>query len=357
VGQHMTASTPDLRRLLPLVVAEAAKLTGAEIGLVMLAHPGTGQLELRAAYGMPEEMVMAGDTEVGVGLARRCLAGGRPLLLRAGAPGLARAGALGQCVQCLIAVPLAIGERLLGVLLLGHCHSALAFGEEHLESAIRLAGQAAVAIQTADLFDQLHEATVGIMQALSEAIERRDQYTSGHVDEVARFAVDLAVALGLDDAAIETIRRGALLHDIGKIAIGETLLQKRGPLTPEEIEVMRKHPAIGAQIVQHVKSLAHVVPLVLYHQEKYDGTGYPRGLRGPQIPLGARIIAVCDAFHAMTDNRPYRSGMGTVDALSRLRKAAGSQFDPEVVDGFGEILAAGEACVPAPESALERRPA
>src|SRR5438067_12985464 len=100
VGQLMTASTPDLRRLLPLVVAEAAKLTGAEIGLVMLAHPGTGQLELRAAYGVPEEMLMAGDTEVGVGLARRCLAGGRPLLLRAGAPGLARAGALGRSVQC-----------------------------------------------------------------------------------------------------------------------------------------------------------------------------------------------------------------------------------------------------------------
>jgi HD domain len=138
----------------------------------------------------------------------------------------------------------------------------------------------------------------------------------------------------LDDAAIETIRRGALLHDIGKIAIGETLLQKRSPLTPEEIEVMRKHPAIGAQIVQHVKSLSHVVPLVLYHQEKYDGTGYPRGLRGPQIPLGARIIAVADAYHAMTSDRPYRQSMSPQQAVAELLRCAGTHFDPLVVDAF-----------------------
>ena len=345
VGQQMTASAPDLRRLLQLVVTEAVKLTGAEIGLVMLANPGTGRLELRAAHGLPEEMLGDGDTEVGVGLAQRCLAGGRPLLLRAGAPGLARAGPIGQSAQCLIAVPLAIGERegvcntpLRGALLLSHCHSAQAFRAEHLESAIRLAGQAAVALQTADLFDQLHEATVGIMQALGEAIESRDHYTSGHVEEVGGLAVDLAVALGLDDAQIETVRRGSLLHDIGKIAVAETLLQKRGPLTPAEIETMREHPAIGAQIVQHVKSLAPVVPLVLYHHERYDGSGYPRGLRGREIPLGARIIAVADAYHAMTSDRPYRQGMSQHQAVAELRRCAGAHFDPVVVEAFLRVL-------------------
>jgi putative nucleotidyltransferase with HDIG domain len=336
VGQQMTASTPDLRRLLQLVVAEAVKLTGAESGLVLLAHPATGRLELRAAHGVPEELW--GDTEVGVSLAQRCLAGGRPLLLRAGAPGLAHAGVLGQSAQCLIAVPLAIGERLLGVLLLSHGHAAQAFGAEQLESAIRLAGQAAVAIQTADLFDQLHEATVGIMQALGEAIESRDHYTSGHVEEVGGLAVDLAVALGLEDAEIETVRRGALLHDIGKIAVGEQVLQKRGPLTPAELEVMRKHPPIGAQIVQHVKSLAAVVPLVLHHHEKYDGSGYPQGLRGKEIPLGARIIAVADAYHAMTSDRPYRPGMSQHQAVSELLRCVGTHFDPAVVEAFLRVL-------------------
>jgi putative nucleotidyltransferase with HDIG domain len=219
-------------------------------------------------------------------VAARCVAAGRPLLLRAGDPGMA---ALGLHAQCLIAAPLAIGDRALGVLLLSDSRSTHAFDAEHLESTVRLADQAAAAIQIAGLFDQLQEATVGIMQALGEAIESRDQYTSGHVEEVSEYAVDLAVAMGLSRDHVETVRRGALLHDIGKIAVGETLLQKRGPLTPHEAAEMRQHPAIGAQIVQHVKSLTDVVPVVLYHQEKYDGRGYPQGLNGKEIPLGARI--------------------------------------------------------------------
>jgi putative nucleotidyltransferase with HDIG domain len=176
------------------------------------------------------------------------------------------------------------------------------------------------------------------MQALGEAIESRDHYTSGHVEEVGGLAVDLAIALGLEDAEIETVRRGALLHDIGKIAVGEQVLQKRGPLTPAELEVMRKHPPIGAQIVQHVKSLAAVVPLVLHHHEKYDGSGYPQGLRGKEIPLGARIIAVADAYHAMTSDRPYRPGMSQHQAVSELLRCVGTHFDPAVVEAFLRVL-------------------
>lgn len=338
VGRQMTASTPDLRKLLQLVVTEAAKLTGAEIGLVLLTDASGGRLELRAAHGVPEEMLLDEDRHVDVGVAQRCMEQRRPLLLHAGAAELATEGFIGQSAQCLIAVPLALNERVLGVLLLSHSHSPHAFDDEHLESAIRLAGQAAVAIQTADLFDQLHEATIGIMQALGEAIESRDEYTGGHVEEVSGYAVDLAVSLGLGGMEIENIRRGSLLHDIGKIAVGETLLQKRGPLSPEELEAMRQHPEIGAQIVQHVKSLTNVVPLVLYHQEKYDGSGYPQGLRGEEIPLGARIIAVADAYHAMTSQRPYRASMSQDDAVAELLRCAGTHFDPAVVDAFLRVL-------------------
>jgi putative nucleotidyltransferase with HDIG domain len=263
------------------------------------------------------------------------MAQGQPALLRAGEPDLAGAG---TGAQCLIAVPLAIGERVLGVLLLSDSRSPHAFDEEHLESAIRLAGQAAVAIQTAALFDQLQEATVGIMQALGEAIESRDHYTSGHVEEVSGYAVELAAAMGLSHGDVETVRRGALLHDIGKIAVGETLLQKRGPLTEQEAEEMRQHPAIGAAIVQHVKSLSSVVPVVLYHQEKFDGSGYPQGLKGKEIPLGARIIAVTDAYHAMTSHRPYRQSLGHAHAVAELRRCAGTHFDPDVVEAFLQVL-------------------
>ncbi len=325
VGRQMTASTPDLRKLLQLVVSEAAKLADAD----------GSRLEVRAAYGLPEEMLADEDMRLGIDVAERCMTQGRPALLRAGEPGLA---ATGPHAQCLIAAPLAIGERVLGVLLLSDSRSAHAFDEEHLESTIRLAGQAAVAIQTAALFDQLQEATVGIMQALGEAIESRDHYTSGHVEEVSTYAVELAAAMGLGHADVETVRRGALLHDIGKIAVGETLLQKRGPLSEQEAEEMRQHPAIGAAIVQHVKSLSSVVPVVLYHQEKFDGSGYPQGLKGKEIPLGARIIAVTDAYHAMTSHRPYRQSLGHAHAVAELRRCAGTHFDPEVVEAFLQVL-------------------
>ena len=337
VGRQMTASTPDLQKLLQLVVTEAAKLAGAEMGLVLLAGGGGGRLELRAAYGLPEEMLADDEMRPGGEVAERCVAAGQPLLLRAGDPGMA---ALGLHAQCLIAAPLAIGDRALGVLLLSDSRSTHAFDAEHLESTVRLADQAAAAIQIAGLFDQLQEATVGIMQALGEAIESRDQYTSGHVEEVSEYAVDLAVAMGLSRDHVETVRRGALLHDIGKIAVGETLLQKRGPLTPHEAAEMRQHPAIGAQIVQHVKSLTDVVPVVLYHQEKYDGTGYPQGLKGKEIPLGARIIAVTDAYHAMTSNRPYRPSLGHEHAVAELRRCSGTHFDPDVVAAFLQVLEA-----------------
>jgi HD-GYP domain-containing protein (c-di-GMP phosphodiesterase class II) len=140
--------------------------------------------------------------------------------------------------------------------------------------------------------------------------------------------------MGLPDQMIRYVEYAALLHDIGKIGIDEAILLKPGKLTPEEYEQMKKHPIIGHQILSPVKYLGPVAQMVLYHQEWYDGRGYPEGLKGEEIPLGSRIVAVLDAWDAMTSDRPYRKALGREIALGELKKGRGTQFDPKVVDTF-----------------------
>jgi two-component system cell cycle response regulator len=177
-----------------------------------------------------------------------------------------------------------------------------------------------------------------------------------HLSEVALMARAVGRQMGLVGEDLEVLVRAAELHDVGKVAVPDVILQKQSALDASERVIIERHCEVGERILAAAPAMGPVARLVRASHERFDGAGYPDRRVGEDIPLGARIIAVCDAFHAMTNNRPYRSGMGVVDAFSRLRKDAGSQFDPEVVDAFGAILAAGEACVPAPApgSAMER---
>jgi HD-GYP domain-containing protein (c-di-GMP phosphodiesterase class II) len=144
--------------------------------------------------------------------------------------------------------------------------------------------------------------------------------------------------MGLSDNDIENIRKAALLHDIGKISVPDHILMKPGKLSEEEMEVIKKHPANGAKIIEPVEPLKHATKIIKHHQECYNGTGYPEGLRGKEIPLGARIIAVADAFGAMTTDRPYRRALSIGEAVKELKKCAGTQFDPHLVEIFISIL-------------------
>jgi HD-GYP domain-containing protein (c-di-GMP phosphodiesterase class II) len=149
--------------------------------------------------------------------------------------------------------------------------------------------------------------------------------------------------MGCSDAQCEAIRWGALLHDIGKLGVPEAILRKPGPLTDDEWAIMHQHPDIGAHILEQVPWLAPAVPIVRYHQERWDGTGYPHGLAGHTIPLEARILAVADAFAAMTDERLYRQALSPEQALEELRKGAGSQFDPQVVEALIQLVSTSPA--------------
>jgi diguanylate cyclase (GGDEF)-like protein/putative nucleotidyltransferase with HDIG domain len=174
-----------------------------------------------------------------------------------------------------------------------------------------------------------------IVYALAATVDTRDHYTYGHSKSVARYATELAAAMGYTREGIKRIRAAALLHDIGKLSIPDSILTKEGPLTNEEWELMKHHPEMGIGILKYIVGLRGCIDAVLFHHERYDGKGYPRGLKGENIPLDARIMSVADAYDAMTSERSYKEGrLSKEDALKELKKCAGTQFDPELVDVF-----------------------
>jgi putative nucleotidyltransferase with HDIG domain len=176
------------------------------------------------------------------------------------------------------------------------------------------------------------------IRALAMALDARDPYTAGHSARVSALSVAIGREMGLDQAALEVLRLGALLHDIGKIGISDNLLRKAGPLTPDEYEIVKTHPAVGSRILRHVRFLAPHLPIVELHHERPDGRGYPYGLAGDGIPLLARIVHVADAFDAMTSARAYRPARPRAAGLAELQRCAGTDFDPEVVRGLAAVL-------------------
>lgn len=183
-----------------------------------------------------------------------------------------------------------------------------------------------------------HEHVLASMSALITALEARDEYTKGHTARVSRMAMRLGRALELDDRALRELEIAANLHDIGKIGVRDAVLLKPGKLTPEEYAKIQEHAVIGAEILRPIISLAHVLPLILLHHERWDGRGYPTAIMGEDIPLGARVIAIADAFDAMTTDRPYRRGMPLTEALRIIEEEAGRQFCPACAQAFLDMM-------------------
>ncbi|HLA37927.1 MAG TPA: HD-GYP domain-containing protein, partial [Candidatus Brocadiales bacterium] len=176
------------------------------------------------------------------------------------------------------------------------------------------------------------------IRALVNALELKDGYTATHSYMVSHYAAALAVKLGLPQDIVEVVRTAGLLHDVGKVGVPDGVLKKNGPLSSEEFTVVKTHPVLSIKVLNDLVFLRKELEIVRYHQEKYDGTGYPYALKGDNIPLGARILAICDTFEAMTANRPYRKALPVEMAVAELKKCAGTQFDPKLVKVFVDSL-------------------
>ena len=214
------------------------------------------------------------------------------------------------------------------------------FSEQKLRLLAGLSHQAKLALANARSFRRLRQTMLSTVEALANAAEANDRYTSTHAREIKELALEVASQLDLPPERMEQLELGALFHDIGKIGVATSILRKRGPLTPEERAEIEKHPEWGEMILSPIDELAEVRPIVRHCHERWDGAGYPDALAGDKIPLESRIIFVCDAFHAMTTERPYRQALPVEEAVRRLRDGAGTQFDPDVVEAFLQLIQA-----------------
>jgi HD-GYP domain-containing protein (c-di-GMP phosphodiesterase class II) len=212
------------------------------------------------------------------------------------------------------------------------------FSEQKLRLMGNMAYQAQIAIAKELGLQGIEESFRSTVAALANALEAKDALTFSHARWIANVAVEVGEELGLGEEALKNLELGALFHDIGKIGVPSTILSKPGPLSEPERLIIHKHPEIGERILSPVERLGSVRVIVKHCHERYDGMGYPDGLAGDDVPIESRIILVCDSFHAMTTDRPYRVRMPVEEALDRLRAAAGSQLDPKVVDAFLRVI-------------------
>jgi len=225
-----------------------------------------------------------------------------------------------------------------GVLMAFHRQGCPTLPSEEMRLFDFLIRKAAFAIENMALYESLISNFYGILKSLVNALEAKDLYTGKHSERVTRYAIEVARILGCSGAQLESVQTVGYLHDIGKIGVADSILNKPGPLTAEEYEIVKKHPVIGESIVSELGLSPEERSIIRHHHERWDGAGYPDGLSSEDIPLLARIVSVVDAFDAMTSKRAYRNAMSQEESIAELLKNRGKQFDPSALDAFLEVV-------------------
>jgi len=240
----------------------------------------------------------------------------------------------GFITKSIICAPLAVHRKIIGVIEVLNKLDNTDFTEQDLETLMSVASTAAMAIENTKLQQSVLDAYKSTIKALAAAIDAKDHYTCGHSQRVMEYALLGAKSLSLPQEKLEILEYAGLLHDIGKIGIDDSILSKSESLTNQEWEIMRRHPVIGFEMLKDASFLAEARELVLYHHERYDGSGYPSGLKYADIPIGARLLSVADAFDTMTTDRSYRAGPGVDYAIQELHRCSGTQFCPTAVNAL-----------------------
>lgn len=324
------SSCLDTKEVARLVIEEARKVIRLSSVSVLLLNKESDLLELVADHG--HELEVTTSVRRGVGIAGSVWDTGRAEIVNDvnDDPRFVSGAVRISSMMC---APLKAKDSVVGVIKIGS-EQPVAYTAEDLKLFTTLASLAAVAIENASLYEQLKDAFYTTVYTLAETIEKRDPYTGNHTKRVMEYSLAIGKILGLPEEDMARLQLGAVLHDIGKIGIRDSVLLKETGLTDEEFDQIKMHPVYGEEIIGGISQLKSAVPGVKHHHEKFNGKGYPDGLKGEQIDITARIIAVADSFDAMTSNRPYRKGLSLDMAFEELRKYSGSQFDPEIVDAF-----------------------
>lgn len=330
------AGTVSHQELCSLALDEACRLMGSSRGTAMLHDTETDLLSVVAARMPATDPPPTLSLKPGEGVAGRAFAQGKPLWVPAPAGDRRYVDKTGGWAphEPVLAIPMMLGAKAVGVLNIDDTAGDAAPDEVKLRFLSLLAGETALVLHGQRLYDDLQIFFLEMVQMLARAVDAKDLYKQDHAEHGRRLAASAARELGLPDQMARYVEYAMMLHGIGKMGIDQALLAKPGKLTPEEFEQVKKHTAIGHRILARVRFLGPVAKMVLYHQEWFNGKGYPEGLRGEEIPLGSRIVAVVNAWEAMLSDRPYRRALTREAATTELQKGAGAQFDPKVVEAF-----------------------
>ena len=342
VGSVINSSL-GLERVLEEVMDGLIALMGAERGFLMLREPG-GELKVRIARGIAREDINKEAFAISNTIVKRVAESGEAILTTNAQEDprfVEQVSVAAYHLLSILCAPLKIKDDLIGVIYVDNRAHTGIFRNDDLGMISAFANQAAVAIDNARLFDDLQESNAELeiayqatLEGWVRALDLRDKETEGHTKRVTALTQRLARAMDVDDDALVHITRGALLHDIGKMAIPDGILLKPGGLTQEERELIQQHPIYAFEMLKPIKFLHPALDIPYCHHEKWDGSGYPRGLKGEEIPFAARIFSIIDVWDALVSDRPYRKGINPVEVKKSIREQSGIHFDPHVVDVF-----------------------
>ena len=345
VGQVIN-SPLGLRRVLEEVMDSLISLLHAERGFLMLRE-SNGALAVQIARGIAHINLDEEAFKVSKTIVNKVVDSGAPVLTtnaQADPRFDAQMSVAAYQLRSILCAPLKLKNDLIGVLYVDNRAHAGIFKDHDLELISAFADQAAVAIDSARLFEDLQEshrelekAYQATLEGWVRALDLRDKETEGHTQRVTILTQRLARSMGIEGDALVHITRGALLHDIGKMAIPDGILLKPGQLTDDERMLIQKHPVYAYEMLSPIAFLVPAIDIPYCHHEKWDGSGYPRGLRGKEIPFAARIFPVIDVWDALTSNRPYRKALPQYEVRARIKADSGKHFDPVVVDAFMEL--------------------
>ncbi len=332
ISRELNASL-DLDHVLDTLLDASVRQVQAPLGYIVLVDRETGARFLRCTRGIGSKSTRDRRSSV----AEWVLEQGRPLVInRSGRSTGNRDSVTGASAA--IGVPLSSADGVHGVVVVADDATDRRFGSDDVRLLATIANQGATAVANAERYATLQEAYLATVRSLAAAIDAKDSYTHGHSDRVARFAAAVGERVGLSEDEHLALEFASYLHDIGKIGVSEQVLHKPGRLDQTERAQMREHPAIGATILEPVAFPWEIAPIVRHHHEHWDGSGYPDGVAGEEIPLLARILSVADSHEAMVSDRPYRKGMARADALAELERCAGTQFDARIVALFCDVV-------------------
>ncbi len=329
----------DIPEILQSGIAKFQELVKTEACSVFLVD-GNG-FEFRHEISFPDHYALLMEREIDA----QILSGTFGWIINSGTPACVPSEVFGKTDHRKLSVmiaPLSNKERTLGAVAIVFEQDEDFIRQQTLRLLYILSGFFSLSLENAFLFEDIKKSYFDTIRAVANSVEARDAYTRGHSNRVAEISKIIAMEMGWSRRDLELIDWGGVLHDLGKVGISDSILNKPGKLTDEEFSIMKTHPTIGAQIISGISFLEPLLPYISQHHERYDGRGYPGGFKGEEIAIQGRLLAIADTYDAMTSDRPYRKGLAAQIAYDEIVKCSGSQFDPVMVRAFEKAFKAGK---------------